>query len=104
MSLKTKLVRQFIHRLSPQDVLDLAGEAAQEWMAHLSVEERATFLGRLVEENLSAALQGLGREERAALMNSLLPLVARHFPLADVDILGAFAGFRDSRTLDWEES
>ncbi|HEV57590.1 MAG TPA: hypothetical protein ENN87_08845 [Phycisphaerales bacterium] len=102
MSLKTNLARQFIRRLSPQEVLALAGEAVREWVACLPVEERATFLGRLVEENLSAALQGLGREERAALMNSLLPLIARHFPLDDVDILGAFADFEAPRTPDWE--
>ena len=35
MSLKTSLVRQFIRRLSPQDVLDLAGEAVREWMARM---------------------------------------------------------------------
>jgi len=104
MSLKTQLARQFIRRLSPQDVLDLAGEAAQEWMARLPVEERAVFLSRLVEENLNAALQGLGREERAALMNSLLPLVARHFPLDEVDILGAFADFESPQKPDWKEA
>ncbi len=104
MSLKTQLARQFVRRLSPQDVLDLAGEAAQEWMARLPVEERAAFLGRLVEENLSAALQGLGREERAALMNSLLPAIARHFPLDDVDILGAFADFESPQKPDWKEA
>jgi len=102
MSLKTNLARQFIRRLSPQDILDLAGEAVREWMARMPVEERAAFLSRLVEENLGAALQGLGREERAALMNSLLPLVARHFPLDDVDILGAFADFEGPQTQDRE--
>ncbi len=59
--------------------------------------------GRLVEENLSAALEGLGQEERAALMNSLLPLVARHFPLEEVDTLGAFADFEAPQTPEWEE-
>jgi len=103
-SLKIRLARQFIHRLSPHEVLDLAGGAAQEWMVRLPVEERAAFLGRLVEENLSAALEGLGREERAALMNSLLPAIARHFPLDDVDILGAFADFESPRKPDWEEA
>jgi len=78
MSLKIRLARQFIHRLSPQEVLDLAGEAAREWMARMPVEERA------------------------ALMNSLLPLVARHFPLDDVDILGTFADFESPRKPDWE--
>jgi len=102
--LKIRLARQFIRRLSQQDVLDLAGEAGREWMARLPVEERAAFLGRLVEENLSAALEGLGREERAALMNSLLPLIARHFPLDEVDILGAFTDFKGPQKPDWEET
>ncbi|RLB38065.1 MAG: hypothetical protein DRH12_13405 [Deltaproteobacteria bacterium] len=102
MSLKTNLVRQFIRRLSPQDILDLAGEAVREWMARMPVEERAAFLSRLLEENLGAALQGLGREERAALMNGMLPVIARHFPLDEVDILGAFADFEPPQTPDWD--
>ena len=102
MSLKTNLARQFIRRLSPREVLALAGEAVQEWMARLPVEERAAFLSRLVEENLSVALQGLGREERAALMNSPLPTIAHHFPLDDVDILGAFADFKGPESPGWK--
>ncbi len=103
-SLKIRLARQLIRHLSPQEVLDLAGETAREWMDRLPMEERAAFLGRLVEENLSAALEGLEREERATLMNGILPTIARHFPLADVDILGAFADFEGPQTLDWEAS
>ncbi|MEA3340685.1 MAG: hypothetical protein U9R15_12015 [Chloroflexota bacterium] len=104
MSLKTQLAQQFVRRLSTQDVLELAGQAGREWMGRLSVEERAAFLGRLVEENLSAALQGLGQEERVALMNSLLPLIARHFPLDEMDILGAFADFETPQKPDWKEA
>ena len=95
---KIPLVRQLLGRLSPQAVLDLTGAVGREWIRRLPVEERAAFLGRLIEENLSAALEGLGREERAALMNGLLPAIARHFPLEDVDILGAFAGFEDTES------
>jgi len=102
MSLKTSMVRQFIRRLSPQDILDLTREAVREWAARMPAEERAAFLSRLVEENLGAALQGLGREERVALMNGMLPVVARYFPLEDVDILGAFADFSSPQTPDWD--
>jgi len=102
MSLKTQLARQFIRRLSPQDMLDLAGEAVREWMARMPVEERAAFLSQLVEENLSAALQGLRREERATLMNGMLPVIARHFPLEEVDVLGTFADFEPPQTPDWD--
>jgi hypothetical protein len=33
----------------------------------------------------------LTQKERGQLMNALLPAVAREFPLAELDILGAFA-------------
>jgi len=43
-------------------------------------------------------------EERAMLMNSLLPAIARYFLLDDVDILGAFANFESPRKPDWKEA
>lgn len=46
-----------------------------------------------MEENLEWILVDLDRAQRAQLMNRLLPLVARYFPLEEVDILGAFASF-----------
>lgn len=104
MSPKIPLVRQLLGRLSPQAMLDLTGKVGREWIRRLPVEERATFLGRLVEENLSAALEGLEQEERAALLNSLLPVIARHFPLEDVDILGAFGDVESPQKPDWEGS
>ena len=104
MSLKIPLARQILGRLSPQAVLDLTGAVGREWIRHLPVEERAVFLGRLIEENLSAALEGLGRKERAALMNGILPVIARHFPLEDVDILGAFGDVETSQKPDWKEA
>ena len=103
MNLKAALARQFVRRLSPQDALDLAGEAMREWIARLPVEERVAFLNRLVEQYLGMALQGLARQERATLMNDLLPVIARHLPLNDLDILGAFADFGSGQASDEEE-
>jgi len=104
MSPKIPLVRQLLGHLSPQAMLDLTGKAGREWIRRLPVEERTAFLSRLIEENLSAALVGLGREERAALMNGLVPVIARHFPLEDVDIVGAFGDVESPQQPDWEES
>jgi hypothetical protein len=36
-------------------------------------------------------LEGLGREDRAQLMNALLPRILKEFLLADLDILGGFS-------------
>jgi len=66
-----------------------------ERLSGMSGEEQVTFLQRLVEENLEWALADLDRSQRAQLTNRLLPVVARHFPLEDVGILGAFASFED---------
>ena len=37
------------------------------------------------------SLKGLEREERAQLMNALLPRILQEFPLEDLDILGMFS-------------
>ncbi|MGC9522479.1 MAG: hypothetical protein ACP5HG_11440, partial [Anaerolineae bacterium] len=42
------------------------------------------------------------RAQRGRLMNRLLPLLARHFPLEDVDILRAFGGLEEAPEPDWE--
>ncbi len=93
MNLKARLARMFVGSLSQDDLLQTAGEMLDERLSQMPVEERVVFLGRLVEENLEWTLADLDRSQRAQLMNNLLPLIARHFPLQDVDILGAFADF-----------
>ena len=73
-------------------------------MARMGKEEKLAFIQSFVEENLGRMLAGLGREERAKLINALLPKVAREFPLADgsielaeiLDILGAFSSAEES--------
>ena len=54
-------------------------------------EERVGFLKSMAEDHLSEFLADMSREERASLMNGLLPLIAREFPLADLDVLTAFS-------------
>ncbi len=53
-------------------------------------EDRGGFIRTLVEDHLGDFLRGMSRKERASLMNDLLPLIAREFPLADLDLLSAF--------------
>lgn len=91
MSWKIRLARLLLTRLSRQETLVLVGDVLTAWLAGLSGEERVAVLLSLVEENLAPALAGLSRGERGRLVNALLPAVAREFPLAELDILGAFA-------------
>jgi hypothetical protein len=70
----------------------------------MSGEEQLAFLQRLVTDNLEWALADLDRPQRTQLMNRLLSVVARHFPLEDVDILGAFGDVASPQQPDWGES
>jgi len=53
--------------------------------------ERVDFLRGVAEKHMGTLLADLGRPERAALMNALLPLAARELPLADLDLLAGFS-------------
>ena len=94
MELKIRLARIFVRGLSQDDLLRIASEMLDERLSRMSGEEQLAFLRWLVEDNLEWALADLDRPQRAQLMNRLLPLVARHFPLDDVDVLGAFADIK----------
>jgi hypothetical protein len=102
MSLKTRLARMFVGSLSQDDLLRIAGDLLDERLSGMSGEEQAAFLQQFVEENLEWTLADLDRAQRAQLMNRLLPLVARHFPLEEVDILEAFASFEGPESPGWE--
>ena len=104
MELKICLARIFVGGLSQDDLLLIASEILDERLSRMSGEEQLAFLQRLVKDNLEWTLADLDRPQRAQLMNHLLPVVARHFPLEDVDILGTFGDVESSQQPDWEES
>lgn len=91
MSWKSRLAQPFVGFLSPQDLQEIAGRAVVQITSKMKPEERVVFFQRFVEEHLNPLLAGLGREERARLLNALLPKLVQEFPLADLDILGAFS-------------
>jgi len=100
--LKARMARMFVSSLSQDDLLRIAGDLFAKWASRMSGEEQLAFLQRLVEENLEYVLADLDSRQRARLMNTLLPLIARHFPLDDVDILEAFAGFEAPQKSEWD--
>ncbi len=90
MNWRRSLVHLLARHLSPGEMVTIASELAPEMLSRLPRAERAAFGREMAEVIAMAALRDLGREERAQLMNSLLPLLAREFPLADLDLLAAF--------------
>ena len=95
MSWKSRLAQTFLRFLSPRDFRAVAGPATVQMAGRMEQEEKLAFFRRFVEEHLGTLLAGLERAERASLMNALLPTLAQEFPLADLDILGAFSATGD---------
>ena len=91
MSLISRMAQMAVALLRPKDLIEIARDASGPMMAKLDKEEKMAFIQNFVEENLDKMLEGLGREDRAQLMNALLPRILEEFPLADLDILGAFS-------------
>jgi len=90
MAWKHSLARLLARRLLPHDLVTVTGEVLPEILERLPRAKRVTFLCEMVTACVGPLLRNLGREERAQLMNALLPLAAREFPLADLDLLTAF--------------
>jgi hypothetical protein len=78
-------------RLSPQELVDLAVEVWPHVWEQIPPEQRVPFLTEAATNNLGIFMMGLSRHERIALLNALLPISAREFPLAEADFLTAFA-------------
>lgn len=76
---------------SPQEWVDLSVKVWPQVWQKIPLDQRVNFLTSAVAEHLGTLSAGLSRRERVALMNSLLPIVAREFPLSEVDFLSAFA-------------
>ena len=85
------LGRILARQLAPQELVDLAVEVWPHAWKRIPQDQRVDFLKSAAQEHLGALLGDLNREERAALMNDLLPLAAREFPLTDLDFLNVFS-------------
>ena len=91
MSLLSRMVQMAVALLRPKDLIEIARGVSGPMMSRLDKEEKMAFIQNFVEENLDKMLEGLGREDRAQLMNALLPRIFKEFPLEDLDILGMFS-------------
>lgn len=77
-------------KINSQRQLDLLMETLIRIGQSVSGEQKIKLFRNLAENHLHAILDDMSREERIALMNSLLPLIVREFPLAELDFASAF--------------
>jgi len=78
------------HQIPPKKLVDAFIKLQLAAWERISQNERISLLKSMAEEHIPALLVGMSREQRAALMNGLLPLISQEFPLADLDLLEAY--------------
>jgi hypothetical protein len=77
--------------LLPEDLVNITMVEWPQLWEEILPEQRVSFLTEIVTGNLGALLSDMSRQERAELLNALLPIIAREFPLAEADLLTVFA-------------
>ncbi len=89
-ALKKTLIAQYIRRADPDEMLEVANETLPIIIRSMEPRQRAAFFEMLMRDHLPAILDGLSNADRAALLESMLPVLISEFPLQDVDLLSVF--------------
>ena len=92
---KSKGMRRYAagvwRQLPPERAIALLADLFSEVWQRIPPDQRVDFLTKGAAEYLGKFLEGFDRQKRGELMNALLPVVAREFPLAELDFLTTFA-------------
>jgi len=91
MKCKAWLIRIYSHSLPPQKLIEQIMEVWLQVRKRIPREQQVDFLKNVAEKYLGLFLVDLSREERTVLMNALLPLATREFPLTNLDFLTSFS-------------
>ncbi len=90
MNLTLWFAKLITRRYPPEDIARLAVQVWPSVEKRVPNEQLSAFYKSIIEEHLGTILAGLDRQQRADLMNSLLPLAIKEFPLTDLDFSKTF--------------
>jgi len=86
---KSALARRLLKNTAPEEMMGIVDLFLPSMVSALSRPQLKAFLRLLFEKYLGYMLRGMRREERAALLKDLMPVIAREFPLSDIDMEAA---------------
>ncbi len=92
------IVRRLLEGMSPEHLEDLVDEAIRFVLEARPPEEGQALALRLVRRSLRRLEASLTREERARMMNALLPDLIAVFPLEELNLLDALSGSKEEAT------
>ena len=82
---KARMARDLIRHEDPGTVIELVETLLPTIVEVLPKAELTVFIERLFVNHLETLLHDLNHQERAELLDKVLPVILREFPMIDVD-------------------
>jgi len=86
MGLFSRMAQQAIQTLSKDEVEQLMNNAMEKMLGTMTKEERLNFIHNMANKGIVDLLAGLDEDDKAKLMNSLLPQILKQLPIDRLDI------------------
>ena len=88
MGLFGRMAQQALQTLSKDEVEQLINSAMERMLSTMTKEEKINFMRNMVEKGIVNLLAGLDDDDKAKLMNSLLPQILKQLPTDRLNISG----------------
>ena len=88
MGLFSRMAQQALQTLSKDELEQLMNSAMERMLGTMTKEEKLSFIQNMVEIGIVNLLADLGNDDKARLMNSLLPQILKQFPADTLDNSG----------------
>jgi len=88
MGLFSRIAQQAVHTLNKDELEQIMNSALDRMLNTMTKEERIDFIQSIVEKGIVNLLTDMDSDDKAKLMNSLLPQILRQFPIDKLNIPG----------------
>ena len=88
MGIFSRIAQQAVQTLSKDELEHLMDSAMERMLNTMTNEERIGFIQSIVEKGIVNLLTDMDSDDKAKLMNSLLPQILRQFPIDKLNTSG----------------
>ena len=88
MGLFSRIAQQAVHTLNKDELEQIMNSALDRMLNTMTKEERIAFIQSIVEKGIVNLLTDMDSDDKAKLMNSLLPQILRQLPIDKLNTSG----------------